>query len=117
MSFVRQVARRVVQPTFQQSKRSFGASMEYNNLPSWYTGDNSEKFPVRHPLKPGLIFYPDFSGSNAPTEEEWASGKIVIPALADSLEWMLSSPPPLHQFDEPPIIVELPPEYAGYDSH
>jgi len=24
------------------------------------------------------------------------------------LQWILSSPPPLHQFEEPPIIVEWP---------
>lgn len=32
---------------------------------------------------------------------------VVKVVLADSLEWALSSPPPIHQFDEPPIIVEI----------
>jgi len=32
---------------------------------------------------------------------------VVIPLITDSLEWTLSSPPPLHQFDEPPLIVEV----------
>ncbi len=36
-----------------------------------------------------------------------AGVNVVIPLIADSLEWALSSPPPLHQFDEPPLIVEV----------
>mmetsp|Transcript_53123 Transcript_53123/g.63980 ORF Transcript_53123/g.63980 Transcript_53123/m.63980 type:complete len:124 (-) Transcript_53123:187-558(-) len=31
---------------------------------------------------------------------------VVVPLTTDSLEWTLSSPPPLHQFIEPPIFVE-----------
>eukprot|EP00547_Thalassionema_nitzschioides_P012549 CAMPEP_0194261038 /NCGR_PEP_ID=MMETSP0158-20130606/45817_1 /TAXON_ID=33649 /ORGANISM="Thalassionema nitzschioides, Strain L26-B" /LENGTH=144 /DNA_ID=CAMNT_0039001145 /DNA_START=601 /DNA_END=1035 /DNA_ORIENTATION=+ len=34
-------------------------------------------------------------------------GNVVVPLIADSLEWTLSSPPPLHQFEEPPLIVEI----------
>ena len=33
--------------------------------------------------------------------------EIVIPQLVETLEWVLDSPPPLHQFEEPPIIVEI----------
>ena len=32
---------------------------------------------------------------------------VVVPLVTDSLEWTLSSPPPLHQFEEPPLIVEV----------
>merc|ERR550539_218154 len=32
---------------------------------------------------------------------------VIIPLITDSLEWTLSSPPPLHQFEEPPLIVEV----------
>jgi hypothetical protein len=32
---------------------------------------------------------------------------VIVPLVTDSLEWTLSSPPPLHQFDEPPLIVEV----------
>ena len=39
---------------------------------------------------------------SAKEEEE-----VVKVVLADSLEWALSSPPPIHQFDEPPIVVEI----------
>ena len=31
---------------------------------------------------------------------------VVVPLIANSLEWTLSSPPPLHQFIEPPLVVE-----------
>ena len=32
---------------------------------------------------------------------------VVVPLVTDSLEWTLSSPPPLHQFEEPPLVVEV----------
>mmetsp|Transcript_16245 Transcript_16245/g.23129 ORF Transcript_16245/g.23129 Transcript_16245/m.23129 type:complete len:148 (-) Transcript_16245:121-564(-) len=32
---------------------------------------------------------------------------VIVPLITDSLEWTLTSPPPLHQFDEPPLIVEV----------
>lgn len=32
---------------------------------------------------------------------------MIVPLVTDSLEWTLSSPPPVHQFDEPPLIVEV----------
>ena len=31
---------------------------------------------------------------------------VCVPHIVESLEWTLSSPPPLHQFMEPPVIVE-----------
>jgi len=39
---------------------------------------------------------------------------VVIPEISDTLEWTLSSPPPIHQFDESPIIVET---YGPTDPH
>jgi hypothetical protein len=42
-----------------------------------------------------------------------AGWQVVVPIVVDTLEWMLSSPPPLHQFDESPIIVELPETGTG----
>eukprot|EP00349_Pseudokeronopsis_sp_Brazil_P006731 CAMPEP_0202959708 /NCGR_PEP_ID=MMETSP1396-20130829/3881_1 /ASSEMBLY_ACC=CAM_ASM_000872 /TAXON_ID= /ORGANISM="Pseudokeronopsis sp., Strain Brazil" /LENGTH=52 /DNA_ID=CAMNT_0049678409 /DNA_START=127 /DNA_END=285 /DNA_ORIENTATION=+ len=35
------------------------------------------------------------------------SSDVVVPELHDTLEWVLSSPPNVHQFEEPPIIVEI----------
>merc|ERR1719354_401198 len=32
---------------------------------------------------------------------------VIVPLVTDSLEWTLSSPPPLHQSEEPPLIVEV----------
>jgi hypothetical protein len=31
---------------------------------------------------------------------------VIVPLIANSLESTLSSPPPLHQFNEPPLVVE-----------
>jgi len=31
---------------------------------------------------------------------------VIVPLIANSLEFTLSSPPPLHQFQESPIVVE-----------
>jgi len=31
---------------------------------------------------------------------------VIVPLIANSLEFCLSSPPPLHQFNESPIVVE-----------
>lgn len=35
-----------------------------------------------------------------------AGENVVVPLIAQSLEFTLSSPPPLHQFEEPPLVVE-----------
>eukprot|EP01032_Pedospumella_encystans_P013672 gene13672-15725_t len=35
------------------------------------------------------------------------SADVVIPELVSTLEWVLDSPPNVHQFDEPPIVVEI----------
>ena len=32
---------------------------------------------------------------------------VVVPETVDTLEWVLDSPPPLHQFEESPIVVEV----------
>lgn len=36
-----------------------------------------------------------------------SSSDVVIPDLVNTLEWVLDSPPNVHQFDEPPIVVEI----------
>lgn len=41
-----------------------------------------------------------FSSEMSPGEN------VVVPLIANSLEFTLSSPPPLHQFEEPPLVVE-----------
>jgi len=40
--------------------------------------------------------------------EMTADGAIVVDNVAFTLEWILSSPPPLHAYEEPPIMVEWP---------
>ncbi|KAF1781065.1 hypothetical protein GQ600_21515 [Phytophthora cactorum] len=32
--------------------------------------------------------------------------QVVIPEVHQTLEWCLSSPPPVHQFDEAPLVIE-----------
>ncbi|CEG36934.1 uncharacterized protein PHALS_04184 [Plasmopara halstedii] len=39
---------------------------------------------------------------NKPTEDP----QVVIPEVFQTLEWCLSSPPPIHQFEEPPLVIE-----------
>lgn len=41
-----------------------------------------------------------FSSDMAPGEN------VVVPLISQTLEFTLSSPPPLHQFTEPPLVVE-----------
>ena len=41
-------------------------------------------------------------------------GALIVYNTAYSLEWVLTSPPPLHAFLEPPIMVEWP---EGEDTH
>lgn len=36
-----------------------------------------------------------------------SSSDVVIPDLVNTLEWVLDSPPNVHQFEEPPIVVEI----------
>ena len=48
------------------------------------------------------------SGSRSlSTKQDLSPGdNVVVPLIANSLEFCLSSPPPLHQFVESPIVVE-----------
>jgi hypothetical protein len=41
------------------------------------------------------------------TSSDLSGGEnVIVPLIANSLEWALSSPPPAHQFTEPPLVVE-----------
>lgn len=50
---------------------------------------------------------PPSATSGDKPKEPWEEEGVVLAQVEDSLEWTLSSPPPIHQFDEPPIIVEI----------
>lgn len=47
-------------------------------------------------------------------KQKTKDGALIVNNTAFSLEWILDSPPPLHCFLEPPIIVEWP---AGEEGH
>ncbi|DBA01763.1 TPA: hypothetical protein N0F65_010173 [Lagenidium giganteum] len=44
-----------------------------------------------------------FSSAAAPQNND---DEVVVPELHQTLEWILESPPPLHQFEEAPIVIE-----------
>lgn len=44
-----------------------------------------------------------FSSTAAPAS---ADDDVVIPEVHQTLEWCLSTPPPVHQFEEPPLVIE-----------
>jgi len=44
-----------------------------------------------------------FSSAAAPAS---ADDDVVIPEVHQTLEWCLSTPPPVHQFEEPPLVIE-----------
>lgn len=49
---------------------------------------------------PAFVAARSFSAAGAPSGE---SSDVVIPELVETLEWVLDSPPNVHQFDEPPV--------------
>jgi len=42
-------------------------------------------------------------GAAPVTTHKTPSSDVVIPELVDTLEWVLDSPPNVHQFEEPPV--------------
>lgn len=42
-------------------------------------------------------------GASAIATPVASSSDVVIPELVDTLEWVLDSPPNVHQFEEPPV--------------
>ena len=76
-------------------------------------------FLLLPPLRPSNLFTTTarntiraFAGDayvtgNEATGEEHNGMPIVNAETAPTLEWVLSNPPPLHCFDEPPILVEF----------
>mmetsp|Transcript_9122 Transcript_9122/g.25980 ORF Transcript_9122/g.25980 Transcript_9122/m.25980 type:complete len:209 (+) Transcript_9122:204-830(+) len=48
-----------------------------------------------------------------PAPEYTKDGALIVENVSFTLEWVLSSPPPLHAFEEPPIMCEWPEGEAG----
>ena len=46
--------------------------------------------------------------SEEPELKTTEQGAYIVNNVAYTVEWILTSPPPLHQFEEPPILVEWP---------
>lgn len=44
-----------------------------------------------------------FASTAAPASSD---DDVVIPEVHQTLEWCLSTPPPVHQFEEPPLVIE-----------
>ena len=71
-----------------------------------------DKFAVRAFAGHAAPAAADHSAAHPPAAKEGAHGTkqrldIVVPDLYDSLEWCLTSPPPIHQFEEPPVRSRL----------
>ena len=64
-------------------------------------------FILFYPFSRDPLSSPDFDPHDLPIVRT-KDGAIVVNNVAWTLEWVLSSPPPLHCFLEPPIIVEWP---------
>lgn len=47
-----------------------------------------------------------FSSSDIDYPTVSSDPEVVIPELHQTLEWCLSSPAPVHQFEEPPLVIE-----------
>jgi hypothetical protein len=48
------------------------------------------------------------------TEAVYIEENVVIPGFVDTLEWVLDSPPNVHQFEEPPVSLFF---IVFYNSH
>ena len=48
-----------------------------------------------------------YKSFSAATTAPKTSNDIVIPQLVDTLEWVVESPPNIHQFEEPPVSINL----------
>jgi len=61
-------------------------------------------------MKPAAAFRGYDTGEDyVPPEPKYTKdGAIIVDNVAFTLEWILSSPPPLHAFEEPPTMVEWP---------
>lgn len=53
-----------------------------------------------------IFFYAVVIRAFSSTDALSPGENVIVPLIANSLEFTLSSPPPLHQFVEPPLIVE-----------
>eukprot|EP00985_Skeletonema_marinoi_P004902 scaffold2123_cov106-Skeletonema_marinoi.AAC.11 len=75
----------------------------------------SSSVPVYPGMRSSGIMFHTTSSTKTTTIRTFAAlsegENVVVPLITDSLEWTLSSPPPLHQFTEPPLIVEC--EHLG----
>ena len=55
---------------------------------------------------PPLVLFISHKTNSKNCSIEGFTDGIIYPNMANSVEWVLSSPPPLHCFHEPPIMVD-----------
>lgn len=64
-------------------------------------GFPASKDPMVHVVPQG--HFPCGTSYEAPKDPK----VVVVPNLVDTLEWVLEAPLNVHQFEEPPIVVEI----------
>lgn len=62
----------------------------------------TEKEIIEYDLK-------NYEEHKVPNYDDYAvtNPKLVNPDVYETLEWCLETPPPIHQFEEPPLVVEI----------
>jgi len=62
------------------------------------------------PYRDGAYSY-GWASTNSTYTNPKVPDDVVIPELVDTLEWVLDSPPNVHQFEEPPVDLIIPKIY------
>lgn len=95
--------------SFGQLKAKFSISI--TDAPE--SADKKAVFEAAKVIGEKIVASPNFSSAyDAAVAEHGAelaglaifTKRIIIPPIVDTLEWLLTSPPNVHQFEEPPVL-------------